>query len=86
MECFTIMSNEIEGRIDPLYYSSDIFQILRRLKFDIKTIGEIAIYIKTGFPAGANLQSHNKEGIIQIRPTNINEDNLLVVFQDRLKL
>jgi len=77
MEYFTIRSNEIEGRIDPLYYSSDIFQILRKLRFEIKTIGEIATYVKTGFPAGANLQSHNEQGIIQIRPTNIDENNLL---------
>jgi len=75
---FVVYADEIEGRIDPLYYSSDVFQLLRKLKFEIKTIGEIAIYIKTGFPAGASLQSHNEQGIIQIRPTNINENNLLV--------
>ena len=76
-ECFTVLFDEIEERIDPLYYASDVFQVLKKSNFEIKTIGDIAIYIKTGFPAGENLQSQNEEGTIQIRPTNINEDNLL---------
>ena len=77
MKCFTISANDIEGRVDPLYYTSDVFQIIKKSTFKIKTIGDIVIYIKTGFPAGADLQSHDENGIIQIRPTNINKDNLL---------
>jgi len=78
MRCFSVYSDEIAGRLDPLYYYSDAFQVLKKSGFTIKTIGDVISYIKTGFPAGSNSQLRNKQGIIQIRPTNINKDNLLV--------
>ncbi len=76
MKCFTVYAEEIEGRIDPLYYSTDVFQVIKKSS-NPKRIEEVITYIKTGFAAGANLQS-NDEGIIQIRPTNISQDNLLI--------
>lgn len=77
MECFTVYADEIEGRVDPLYYSIDIFQVLKKNKYKIKTIAEVSEYVKTGFPAGGSLQSKEPNDFIQIRPTNINGDNLL---------
>ncbi len=76
-ECFTINREEIEGRLDPLFYSHDVLAQFKKTKYDTKVIGEIAEYLKTGFAAGANEQSEDNTGIIQIRPTNIDGDTLL---------
>jgi restriction endonuclease S subunit len=78
MQCFTVWSNEIERRIDPLYYSLDIFSFLKDKKYEIKAIGEVTKYLKTGFAAGKQEQAEDKgNGIIQIRPTNIDEEGQL---------
>lgn len=77
MECFSIYCEDIEERIDPLFYSGGIFQIIKKSPFEIKTINDVSLYLNTGFPAGLNLQDSKENGIIQIRPTNIGEDCLL---------
>ncbi len=78
MECFSVMSDEIEGRIDPLYYSQDILQEFKKTKFNFVEIRELVNYLKSGFPAGKEQQSHAPNKFIQIRPTNIDKDNELI--------
>ena len=73
MECFTIMSNEIEGRIDPFYYRPE-FREFERLfkKFKAKKLGEIAT-----FQYGLNEIAKDKGDIVYIRITDIDEQGLL---------
>ncbi|PJE81518.1 hypothetical protein COU58_02050 [Candidatus Pacearchaeota archaeon CG10_big_fil_rev_8_21_14_0_10_32_42] len=75
---FTTESNQIKNRLDPLYYSIDIFYFLDKPKYPFSTIGELSLSIKTGFPAGKNEQDLEGNGIIQIRPTNISNDRRLI--------
>lgn len=77
MQCFSINSEEIKNRIDPLFYSRDILSIIKSSSYNKYSLGDIVDYFKTGFAAGKSEQSDISTGIIQIRPTNINEDRLL---------
>ena len=75
---FICESSEISGgRFDPLYllYGSQAF--LKNTSFSIKTLGSVIQSIKTGFAAGKNDQSDFTKGIIQIRPTNLDENGIL---------
>ena len=75
---FSIRSNKLGNcRIDPLFYSQDILSSIESSKYKSYKLGEIVDYLKTGFAAGKSEQSDSKVGIIQIRPTNINDDRLL---------
>ena len=77
-EIFTRKWSEVSGgRFDPLYllYSSQAF--LKNTSFSIKTLGSVVQSIKTGFAAGKNDQSDSTKGIIQIRPTNLDENGIL---------
>ena len=82
MKYFKIYKNKIEGRIDPLFYS---FSQDEDFVFQLVSIKEIIEYIKTGFAAGKSNQAKTKEGIIQIRPTNIDEEGNLY-FQKNIYL
>lgn len=69
---------DIEGRLDPLFYSGAIFGFLDNVKFPLMTIAEISDYIKTGFAVGREAQADgDEEKYIQIRPTNIGDDGTL---------
>ena len=77
-EIFTRKWSEVSGgRFDPLYllYGSQAF--LKNTSFSIKTLGSVIQSIKTGFAAGKNDQSDFAKGIIQIRPTNLDENGIL---------
>ena len=73
MECFKIMNNEIEGRIDPFYYRVE-FSELKKLfqKFEVKKLGDIA-----NFQYGLNKTSKDKGDVVYIRITDIDEYGLL---------
>jgi len=72
-EIFSVWSDEIENRLDPLFYAGDILSFIRHSKFEIVELSSVITFIKTGFAAGKQNQSENKDGIVQIRPTNIDE-------------
>jgi len=88
MECFTIMRNEIEGRIDPFYYRPEFRELKRLIKsINIKKLGNIAT-----FQYGLNEIAQNKGDIIYIRITDIDENGLLkkdelayLNYQDKYK-
>jgi restriction endonuclease S subunit len=64
---------EVSGdRFDPLYCFSNIYKSLEKSAFKLDYISRITAYMKTGFASGKQDQSKDDQGIIQIRPTNIN--------------
>ncbi len=78
MEVFVVNSGELRRRLDPIFYFQDVFHFLNKTKFDIRTVGDVAFYLKAGFAAGKqNQELVNEDGIIQIRPTNIDEEGNL---------
>jgi len=76
-KCFLVWNNEVVQRLDPLYYSKDVFSFLKEFSYDVKPLEGITCYLKTGFAAGNSQQEAVNEGIIQIRPTNIDDIGLL---------
>jgi len=70
-----IQKDELEGRLDPLYYANKVYSILEKSIYASKSLEELSIYLRSGFPAGANTREIG--GVIQIRPTNIDEDGSL---------
>ena len=80
MECFIVYSDKIEGRIDPFYYKPEFirfYQQVKRTKFEIKSIDEIAERITSGATplSKGNAYTSKEEGIPFIRSGDINEDN-----------
>ncbi len=75
---FTIESNTIQNRLDPLYYSTDTYYFLKNSSFPISTINKsIKKKLKSGFAAGKKEQDLEGNGIVQIRPTNIQKKKLV---------
>ncbi|BES61135.1 restriction endonuclease subunit S [Dysgonomonas capnocytophagoides] len=74
---FTSRFSEIgRGRLDPLSLKNKISDFLTG-KYKEKKIKEIALNFKSGFGAGKQDQVLDDSGIIQIRPTNIDEQGTL---------
>ncbi|SHE98052.1 restriction endonuclease subunit S [Dysgonomonas macrotermitis] len=74
---FTAQFSEIGGgRLDPLSLKNNISDFLTG-KYKEKKIKEIALNFKSGFGAGKQDQVLDDSGIIQIRPTNIDEQGTL---------
>jgi type I restriction enzyme S subunit len=74
MQVFIIYTDEIQYRIDPLYYSGAAFMTIKQVRYNTKKLSEIALYFKTGFAAGKQDQDETQKGIIQIRPTNLDAE------------
>jgi restriction endonuclease S subunit len=51
-KCFLVCNNEVVQRLDPLYYSKDVFSFLKEFSYDVKPLEGITYYLKTGFAAG----------------------------------
>ena len=68
MECFTIMSNEIEGRIDPFYYKPEFRELEKNLsKIKAVPFREIIKNIINGF----DYRKFTEEGLTYLRVSNI---------------
>jgi len=79
MECFSILANGIEGRIDPHFYRPEFvefYEQLEQTKFDLKTIGEITEKVTSGATPLSKGDSYTPkdDGIPFIRSGDINED------------
>jgi restriction endonuclease S subunit len=74
--CFAVFTNEINGRLDPLFYAFGINFLSGKFSFELRALGSLTEYIKSGFAAGSKNQA-DESGVLQIRPTNIGEDRLL---------
>lgn len=70
---FLVNLSEIEGRLDPLFYSSDV-QKFNNGKYNSKPLNKVCLLFKSGFGAGKNDQSDEINGVIHIRPTNIGKE------------
>jgi len=91
-KAFLVDSSEIEGRLDPLYYSGAIYGFIKKLKFDLVKVKYISKNISSGIGAGKQDQTDKKNGILQIRPTNIDkysqlkfDKNIYIPNNDKLK-
>src|SRR3989338_2607825 len=78
-ECFTILADEVENRIDPHFYRPAFIQFYQQLentKFEFKTMGEITEKITSGATplSKGDAYTLKEEGIPFIRSGDINED------------
>lgn len=73
---FLIKRSELLQRIDPIYYNSNIQKYLSG-KYNSVKLSNVILKFKSGFGAGKQDQANGDEGIIQIRPTNIDSNGLL---------
>ena len=73
---FRINRSELEDRFDPIFYASDLAKFNTNI-FKSVLLKSIVKYFKSGFGAGKQEQTDAKNGIIQIRPTNIDENGFL---------
>ncbi|MCP5495844.1 MAG: restriction endonuclease subunit S [Leptospiraceae bacterium] len=74
---FLVKRSALEGRLDPLYYSVEVFGIIKNSKYELKTIKQCSTTLKSGFGAGKDYQDDVSDGVIQIRPTNLGENGTL---------
>ncbi|EQB3613635.1 restriction endonuclease subunit S [Campylobacter upsaliensis] len=76
-EIFTRKFSEISGgRFDPLWLLFNPKMFLKNTPFCVEALGKSIVSAKTGFAAGKENQT-NRDGIIQIRPTNLDEQGIL---------
>lgn len=72
---FIARRSQLEGRLDPIFYSSDLTKFLK--KYTPVRLASVCLSFKSGIGAGKDVQSNAEEGIIQIRPTNIDNEGFL---------
>jgi restriction endonuclease S subunit len=75
---FSSLSKVSGERLDPLYHKGDTLDFVKESTFDFIELRRCVKYFQTGFAAGRNDQSQDGHGIIQIRPTNINDEREFV--------
>ncbi|MDD5480155.1 restriction endonuclease subunit S [Rhodoferax sp.] len=63
----------MEHRLDSLFYQTSLLDFLQSSYFPIQVLSSVVNTFQSGFAAGKGDQVFDK-GVIQIRPTNINED------------
>jgi type I restriction enzyme S subunit len=74
---FFISSSYLEGRFDPYYYNSALKDFTDNQNFPVKKIYEVVKSFTSGFGVGRQDQSDADTGLIQIRPTNLDQYGLL---------
>jgi len=78
-ECFTILADEVEKRIDPHFYRPAFIRFyhqLEKTKFEIKSVGEISEKVTSGATplSKGDAYTSKEEGIPFVRSGDINED------------
>jgi len=74
---FTKRYSELAGeRLDSIFYASDLMRFYSG-KYASVSLKSVSISFKSGIGAGKQDQAIDQNGIIQIRPTNIDENGLL---------
>ncbi|QTO27127.1 MULTISPECIES: restriction endonuclease subunit S [unclassified Bacteroides] len=73
--CFIINRSEVDGRLDPLYYNSNLNRFIQ--KYDAVSLRSVCLSFKSGFGAGKDDQTTEDNGIIQLRPTNMDNEGFL---------
>lgn len=75
---FATYSNQVKDRLDPLYHCQEVYYFLSDYKGNTTKLGDHIEYAQSGFAAGYSNQDIEGNGILQIRPTNISDDRLLI--------
>lgn len=88
---FTAQRRELAGwRFDPLFHSFKLWHAIEGAHVPHKKLGLCCHYLKTGFAAGGDMQLFDDDGVIQLRPTNIDADRELIfdrnIYLDRTLL
>ena len=73
---FLVNFSELEGRLDPIYYASNFLH--RFTQSHSVKLKDVCVSFSSGFGAGKDEQTDEKNGYIQIRPTNIDNNGELV--------
>lgn len=77
---FLCNRSELEGRWDPVFYTSFYQNFIQKTPFPTLRLNQIIISAKSGFGAGKNDQVDDLEqGAIHIRPTNIDKEGQIIV-------
>lgn len=66
---FVVKRSELDSRMDPIFYGSDLTKFNKY--FPSVKLSSVVSSFKSGVGAGKQDQAEGDEGIIQIRPTNI---------------
>ena len=74
---FLLKSSDLEGRLDPYYYNSALQDFTNSQRFSITKIHEVVNSFVSGFGVGRQDQSDSENGLIQIRPTNLDKNGQL---------
>jgi type I restriction enzyme, S subunit len=69
--------SELENRLDPLYYSGEVNGFFRKIKFPLKRLHHFIVKIDSGMGAGKDDQSDLENGVLHLRPTNIDKNGYL---------
>lgn len=77
-KAFLVKLSKVEKRLDPLFYQSMIYKLINKSKFTITNLNNVILNLKSGVGAGKQDQATSNDGIIQIRPTNINREGHLI--------
>lgn len=76
---FTAQRKELAGwRLDPLFHSFGLWHAIEEAHVPTKKLGLCCHYLKTGFAAGDDMQLFDNDGVVQLRPTNIDGNRELV--------
>lgn len=76
---FKAHRREMAGwRFDPLFHSFKLWHAIEGAPVPHKKLGLCCHYLKTGFAAGGDMQLFDDQGVIQLRPTNIDSDRELI--------
>lgn len=76
---FTAQRRELAGwRFDPLFHSFKLWHAIEEAHVPNKKLGLCCHYLKSGFAAGGDMQLFDENGVIQLRPTNIDADRELI--------
>lgn len=76
---FNAQRRELAGwRFDPLFHSFKLWHAIEVAHIPQKKLGLCCHYMKSGFAAGADMQLFDENGVIQLRPTNINNNRELI--------
>nr|WP_317198674.1 restriction endonuclease subunit S [uncultured Psychrobacter sp.] len=74
---FLINFSELKERFDPIYYT-DVLTYLNKSSYEKFKLNALCYSFTSGFGAGGNDQTDEQNGIIQIRPTNLDNDGNLI--------
>lgn len=72
---FIVKRGQLEGRLDPIYYSADISTFTQSTYSE--RLFDLVLSFENGFAVGRQNQVDPEKGILQIRPTNINDNGRL---------